>query len=427
LAAARDADVEILENTLIVDLLVDDGRVTGAVGIHRNKVGGCVIRAGATVLATGGAGRLFSVTSNPVDVTGGGYALLMRAGGMLRDMEFIQFYPWRLIRPFRSTRVPIQPSTFVSGAKLYNSRGERFMENYDPDKKETATRDISARGIFDQIRLGLSVDGGVILDISDVEDEQFRFENRKVIDRLDPRGINYREIPLILGPEAHFMMGGALVDEFGATVLMNLFACGETAGGLHGGNRINSNALPETQVFGHRAGVAAAETALRRKTGHIDEEIVSKWLFRLSKIRDKNTNVSSELRAILKTFREAMWLGLGIVRTADGLRQALIEVTTTRMKVAALSTERLGDLIAHIELENLCDVATASASSALLRTESRAAHYRDDFPTTDPAWLSTVVYGGGRASVRPLQVEPDEELRLSAAPLQSTRSDEFVE
>ena len=159
----------------------------GVLALGRLKGDAVIINAGATVLAAGGAGRLFPLTSNPIDVRGGGYALAIRAGAQLRDMEFIQFYPWRLVRPFKSTRVPIQPSTFMIGARLYNSRGERFMEQYDPVKKEAAARDVSARGIADRIRQGLGVDGGVVLDVSDVPDDQFRYENSKVVDLLDPK------------------------------------------------------------------------------------------------------------------------------------------------------------------------------------------------------------------------------------------------
>ena len=143
--AALDAGVNMLEDFMVLDLLRDEDRVVGAVALGRVKGEAVIVNAKATVLAAGGAGRLFSVTSNPVDVSGGGYALALRAGAQLRDMEFIQFYPWRLIRPFKSVRVPIQPSTFMIGARLYNSRGERFMEKYDPIKRIRHTRCFSTR------------------------------------------------------------------------------------------------------------------------------------------------------------------------------------------------------------------------------------------------------------------------------------------
>jgi aspartate oxidase len=432
-AAVLAAGVDVLENTLVVDLLTEGGRVVGAVAIHRDAqdrrdgAGGCVIRAGATVLAAGGAGRMFSITSNPVDVTGGGYALALRAGAALRDMEFVQFYPWRLIRPFGSSRVPIQPSTFVSGARLYNSRGERFMEAYDAVRKEATTRDVAARAIFDQIRRGLAVDGGVVLDISAVSDEQFRHENSKVTERLDPRGIDYRAIPLILAPEAHFMMGGVAVDAEGQASLPGLFACGENAGGTHGGNRLNSNAVPETQVLGHRAGLLAAEVAAVFRGRPGDYAVAERWAVRLAAVEDPASEVSPTIRAELAAFREAMWLGLGIVRTGAGLEHARTQAEAMAERARATPAKTLGDLVALVELEHLALTGAAATASALLRTESRAAHFREDFPATNPAWVATVRYENGRVEKRALPVEEgDADLLTPTAPREA-RADEFVE
>jgi fumarate reductase (CoM/CoB) subunit A len=427
-AAVLASGVEVLENVLLVDLLVDDGRVVGAVGLRRDRPGLVVLRARATVLAAGGAGRLFSITSNPVDVTGGGFALAARAGAALRDMEFVQFYPWRLVRPFGSSRVPVQPSTFVAGARLYNAAGERFMEAYDPARKEATTRDVAARAIFDQIRAGKAVDGGVLLDLSRVPDEVFRHENSKVVERLDPRGIDYRAIPLVLAPEAHFVMGGVAIDPAGAATLPGLFACGETAGGVHGGNRLNSNAVPETQVFGHRAGEAAARHAAAARAGRADGAVADGWRRRLAAVRDGATEVAPELKAELAAIREAMWLGLGIVRTGPGLARAAAEAETLRERAAAAVPATLGDLVALAELEQLAVTGAACAASALLRTESRAAHYREDHPAPDPGWVATVVYAGGRARRQPLAVEPGEAATLAppAAPA-AARPDEFTE
>ena len=421
--------VDMLEDHVALDLLRDDDRVVGAVALR--AIGGdvVVISARATVLAAGGAGRMFSVTSNPAETCGGGYALAIRAGAALRDMEFIQFYPWRLIRPFKATRVPVQPSTFMIGARLYNSRGERFMEAYDPLKKETAARDISARGIADQIRKGLDIEGGVRLDVSDVNDEQFRFENSKVVDLLDPKKIDYREIPLVVAPEAHFFMGGVAIDDCGRTHLRGLYAAGESAGGLHGGNRLNSNSIPETQVFGHRAGLTAAGEVqgIARRADPKPIETVQELLERAG----ADDAEPHELTQLTTELRGVVDIELGIVRSGTGLQRALrsLDDLAGRAQVAPVSSVRA--ILARAELLDLLATARACAMSALYRTESRAAHYRDDFPATNSEWRRTVFYTDGRLMTKAIAGDADEATwevaRKAGASVQAGGEKEYVE
>lgn len=417
--AALALGVDVLESCTITDLLTDDDKVVGAVGISGSQRKGLVIRAGATVLAAGGAGRLFAVTSNPPDVCGGGYALALRAGARLRDMEFIQFYPWRLIRPFKSLRVPIQPSTFAIGGRLYNSRGERFMERYDIDRKESTTRDLSARGIFDQIKAGLDVEGGVRLDVSQVPDEQFRYENSKVVELLDPKKVDYRSIELIVAPEAHFFMGGVLIDEHGRSDLRGLYAAGENAGGVHGGNRLNSNAVPDTQVFGHRAGLDAARHAKGAHGGSADPRPIERIRKRLDDLSSDSGEVATEFGALHAELQQAMMLGIGIVRSDEGLQRAIAEAGAVRERLRRLPVRSLGEMVAALEIDDLCAIGTGCAMSARARTESRAAHYRDDFPASDPAWVRTVTYDRNGVGERAVEIDTQEAARI--AMLEATR------
>ena len=416
--AALEAGVDVLEDHAVLDLLREADRVVGAVALGRLKGEVVVVKAGATVLAAGGAGRLFNITSNPVDVCGAGYGLALRAGAHLRDMEFIQFYPWRLIRPFKSTRVPIQPSTFMLGARLYNSRGERFMEKYDPVKKEAAARDISARGIADQIRQGLAIDGGVLLDVSDVPEEQFRYENSKVVDLLDPKKIDYRQIQLVVAPEAHFFMGGVAIDECGRASVRGLYAAGENAGGVHGGNRLNSNSIPETQVFGYRAGLTAAEEAGAMPRRFDPRPLVA--LETLLQQTGAQDTVDPAYSALAEELRGVMSIQLGIVRSGPGLERALASLVSIGERLACLPVGSVLDVLARGELKDLCATAEACASSALHRRESRSAHYRTDFPHYDPAWRRTVYYGAEGVSTRAIETEADEAswdaIRSGAAP-----------
>lgn len=422
--------IDVLENCIIMDLLRDEDRVVGAVGIARNKIEGFVIEAGAVVLAAGGAGRLFTITSNPADVCGGGFALALRAGASLRDMEFIQFYPWRLIRPFKSTRVPIQPSTFSLGGRLYNSKGERFMESFDPVRKDATTRDLSARGIFEQIRAGHAIEGGVILDVSQIPDEQFRYENSKVVQLLDQKKIDYRSVELIVAPEAHFFMGGVLIDDSGRSDLTGLYAAGENAGGTHGGNRLNSNAVPDTQVFGHRAGLAAAREAQGVARRRADPGPIAAARQRVQAVGSDAVTAAPEFAALHDRLKTAMTLGIGIVRSAEGLERAVAEAAAIREELAHLPTPTIGDLTAAIEIEDLCAVGTACAASALARTESRAAHYRDDFPQMDPAWVRTVTYDRHGVGGRSVAVDPNEADMIAnhqAGPKATRDEREYVE
>jgi fumarate reductase (CoM/CoB) subunit A len=392
-AAVLASGAEVLENCAVVSLLHDGGRIAGAVCLARDRIAGFVIRAGAVILAAGGAGRMFSLTSNPTDVRGSGYALALKAGARLRDMEFIQFYPWRLIRPFKNTRMPIQSSVFVEGGRLLNRHGERFMERYDPVRKDSAMRDVSARGIFDQIRNGLDVDGGVVLDVTAVSDAAFRLNNPRVVEVLDRQGIDYRNIPLIVAPEAHFFMGGVVIDEHGRSDIAGLYAAGENAGGVHGANRLNSNAVPDTQVFGHRAGISAGCAARTAAAASVDDAVVASWASRLSAISDSSTSVSVDYDALVERLQASVSLGLGIVRTAAGLQRVAEELAAINDANVALRPSTLGELIAATEIEEMCATGVVCANSAQLRTESRGAHFRDDYPQSDPGWIKTITFG----------------------------------
>jgi fumarate reductase (CoM/CoB) subunit A len=405
--AVLDAGVDVLEDFMALDLLREEDRVVGAVALGRVKGEAVIVNAKATVLAAGGAGRLFTITSNPVDVCGSGYALALRAGARLRDMEFIQFYPWRLIQPFKSTRVPIQPSTFMMGARLYNSRGERFMEKYDPIKKESAARDVSARGIADQIRQGLAVDGGVVLDVSDVPEDQFRYENSKVVDLLDPKKIDYRQIPLVVAPEAHFFMGGVAIDDCGRASLRGLYAAGESAGGVHGGNRLNSNSIPETQVFGYRAGLTAAREAAVAPPGRGDRHAVDKAEGMLQQVGSDDA-VNPAYHELAEALRGVTNVELGIVRTEAGLKRVLAGAGDIGARGGALPVYTIRDILARADVLDLCATATACAASALHRQESRSAHYRSDFPDTNPAWARTIFYESSGVFTREVETGADE-------------------
>ncbi len=387
-AAVTGLGCRFLERTAVLDLLTDSGEVVGASCLKFDRPPSLVdVRAQAVILATGGAGKIFKVTSNTNDVTGDGYGLALRAGASLRDMEFIQFYPWRCIVPFDKSRMPIQPSTFVLGGKLFNSVGDRFMESYDSVKIEAATRDVAARGIYDQIRAGRDVKGGVRLDVSGLTDEEWARTNPKPNQYFTEREMNFRQVEMIVSPEAHFFMGGVEVDEDGQSAVPGLFAVGETAGGVHGANRLDSQAIPETQVFGARAGRAAA--ALTRSDGRSKPSRGGARLEGGDSL--SNPDAAGRLNTLRTELQELMWLKVGIVRDERRLEEALARTAELQQDLGVIEATRARDLLAATELRNSLLTAESCIRAALFRTESRGAHYRLDFPEMKSEWQRAVV------------------------------------
>ena len=373
---------EVLEMTAALELVVSRGRIAGAVLLDYEPGEIVTVAAPAVVLGTGGAGRLFAVTSNPNDATGDGYALALHAGAGLRDMEFIQFYPWRCIIPFEHNRMPIQPSTFVLGGKLFNSEGERFMLRYDAERGEGTTRDVAARGIYDQINGGKGVKGGVRLDVSALTLEQWTTSNPKPARYFTERGLDFHTQEMILSPEAHFFMGGVIVDESGESAVPGLYAVGEAAGGVHGANRLDSNAIPETQVFGARAGQAAA---LRRAVGseRVPQGPAEAWEERLHAAVATAEGTGADYAAMRKDLQSTMWQALGIVRTKEGMERGLADVGALAARLNGARPAGVRSLMLHSQMASSLLVARACLAAALAREESRGAHYRTDFAAQD--------------------------------------------
>jgi fumarate reductase (CoM/CoB) subunit A len=262
-----------------------------------------------------------------------------------------------------------------------NSRGERFMEGWDPEKLESAGRDISARAIYDQIRRGLDVRGGVLLDISRLSDEQWRASNPRPAAWFESRGRDYRTTELILSPEAHFFMGGVVVDEQGRSEVAGMFVVGETAGGVHGANRLDSNAIPETQVFGTRAGATAAADPRAVSVSDFDRSL-QRWLDGHTEPRP-GTGTATEFATLRRELQAVAWRDLGIVREAHRLAGGLGDVARLLAFVHQL---RAADDAAQLERSELLDlllVAACCLACALKRTESRGAHFRSDYPDRD--------------------------------------------
>jgi fumarate reductase (CoM/CoB) subunit A len=395
------AGVNFVDRVMALDLMQDEHGVSGVIGLDTRDLELIVIQAKTVILGTGGIGRLYPITSNPNDVTGDGLALAYRAGATLTDLEFVQFYPWRLISHVRS-RMPIQPSSFASGAMLRNAQGLRFMEQVDSERKEATTRDFAARGIYTEIVEGRGVEGGVVLDLSEISLDIFARLNPRVAKFFEQHNYDLAAERLLLAPEAHYHMGGVRIDENSRTSLPYLYAVGESSAGIHGGNRLDSNEIPAGQVFGRRGGMAAAQDATSRPEPKLDTARLAVWKERLAAMRGEQ-RPALDPKTLKATVADVMWRSAGIIRRGATLTQGITEAKELRDQIAGARVDEAANLPEYIEAENMALVAELVIRAATLRTESRSAHYREDFPArNDDDWLVNI-----RARRDPSRAEPE--------------------
>ncbi|MFB7251888.1 L-aspartate oxidase [Microbacterium sp. NPDC056234] len=357
-AAARAADIEIVEGAFLVDLLLAERAVRGV----RILLDGVVVDrpADAVILATGGAGQLFAHTTNPVGATGDGIAAAMRAGAAVADLEFVQFHPTILAggAPFL-----ISEAVRGEGATLVDEDGHRFCFDEHPDG-ELAPRDVVARAIA---RRSARQGSPVRLDASALGAGRLA-ERFPTIDRVTgQRGFDWSRETIPVTPAAHYLMGGVVTDLDGRTTLDGLFAAGEAARtGVHGANRLASNSLLEGAVFGARAAAAAARASAAITSSAMDLRVGA------GSDREHPQDAGHAAAAFAReTLQQLMWENVGLLRTDEGLAEAL---TTTRAWQAQAPAPAS---IAEHEDANLLLLAAATASAALARTESVGAHFRE--------------------------------------------------
>jgi fumarate reductase (CoM/CoB) subunit A len=384
--------IQTVEEVMITSLLWDEeGRVAGACGFSLLNTEFLVFEAPSTILATGGAGWLYPVTSNALQKTGDGYALAYCAGADLLDMEQVQFHPTGMLYPDSRRGVLVTEAVRGEGGRLINALGERFMTNYDP-RGELATRDVVARSIYNEIREGRGTKkGGVYLDVTHLPAELIEEKLETMLFQFLDVGLDIRKEPMEVAPTAHHVMGGSLITPQCETTVTNLYAAGEAAGGVHGANRLGGNALAETQVFGRRAGEAAARNALR-KSASISQGQMDTEEDRLSSLFQEGDYYPHQIKENLQS---VMWDGVAIIRNERGLNSARHRIQDLKDKMNRLTipdgrgfNRYLQDAL---ELQNMLLVAELVTKSARLRKESRGSHYREDYPETRKEWKKSIV------------------------------------
>lgn len=382
--------VKVLPNIMILKLLKEGDRIAGAVGLNLETSEPVLIRAKSIILACGGAGNLYLNTSNPTDVTGDGFALALDAGAALMDMEFVQFFPLGFLYP-KSLRGALAALLYY--VHLLNNKGERFMEKYDPDRLELSTRDKVARAIFTEIKEGRGgPNGGIFADMTYQEPGFIAKMQPALYESYGKIGINPEVDLLEVAPTCHFFMGGAKVDENWQTTVPGLFAAGENAAGIQGANRLSQNALAELLVSGARSGKAAAKYANEKDSfSPIDPKIVKQYTKHAESMLARDSGIRpTELRTMLRTL---MWDKVGVFRIDGDLREGIQGLAQLKSKLdqqyVSLKSKRLNlELREGLENYFLISVAQCIAEAAMLRTETRGAHFRDDYPSTDNRnWL----------------------------------------
>jgi L-aspartate oxidase len=378
--------VTIHEKCLVTDLLGDGRRVHGVRALDCATGETTTFAASAVILATGGAGQMFSQTTNPDVATGDGIALAFRAGAEVADLEFYQFHPTALAVP-GAPRFLISEAVRGEGGILRNVKGERFMPNVDP-RAELAPRDVVARAIVFEAKR--TAHPCVYLDVTHLDATHFRRRFPTISNVCAKYGIDIGRDMIPVAPAAHYLMGGIRTNPWGETSLPGLYACGECAcTGVHGANRLASNSLLETIVFSARVVQRLfEETPVPENASDYSDDPAYRLLPDLRIVIPPPKAGPAPSQSIA-TLRDLSWTHAGLTRDAEGLRE-LESVTTAWQAQQSPPRERHA-----IEFRNLTVLARLLAVAALRREESRGAHYRTDFPNPDPNWRHRIVLVNG--------------------------------
>jgi succinate dehydrogenase / fumarate reductase flavoprotein subunit len=430
-----ESGIKVFAELTITDILKENGKISGSYGYWRESGEEVLFEAPAVVIATGGVGKTFKITSNSWEGTGDGHALALKAGANLVDMEFLQFHPTGMVWPPSVRGILVTESVRGEGGVLTNNLGERFMFKYIPDvfkdkyadneaeadrwyedqdnnrrPPELLPRDEVARAINTEVKSGRGTEhGGVFLDVSK------RIAAEIIKKRLpsmwhqfyELAGVDITKEAMEVGPTCHYVMGGVEVepDTAAAVGVPGLFAAGEVAGGMHGSNRLGGNSLTDLLVFGRRAGMGAVSYVKQNGANPVSEGAISAAAKKIQAPFDRQGGENSySLHAELQEITHNL---VGIIRTRSELAEAIEKIAAIRARSANVSVSggRKFNPGFHLafDLDNMLLVAESTAKSAINREESRGGHTRDDFPVMNEKWRqinNISSFDGEKVSIR---------------------------
>lgn len=402
----KQSPIKLLRGLIVFDLVVEEGKVQGAFGFLKDGKP-CLVRSKAVILAAGGAGASYRRNDNQKSILGDGYALALRAGLPLFDLEFVQFYPLVLAEPRLSSFCLYPP--YLNEMRLLNTKGEDLLEKLgiqkDLNRAAIRERDRLSIGLYE-----VSQRDDVYLDLTHVPVERWE---EYPLNFLRKSRFPFPERPFLVSPAVHFFMGGVEIDEKGRTALPGLFAAGEVAWGVHGANRLGGNAMTECAVFGALAGRSAAEYGRTREKEDASSNLFEAWTRRWErKTREylrKKRGPFDHPGDLLRNLKDVAWRYAGPVRDESLMEEGLDRLASIERRIEAVYPAQLNDLFRKRDLENIALLLKAILKGSLLRTESRGSFYRRDFPDQDdPNWRRNTCY----------QLEK-EELRVTHRPVLS--------
>ncbi len=384
----------VLEECRGLDLLTDDGQSSGALLLDIRSGKFVAARAKATLICTGAGATMYRISSPSLEKAGDGMAMAYRAGAEFVDMEMMQFHPTGLlVGNSVATGGLLEEGLRGAGAQLFNGLGERFMSRYDPQRMERATRDVISQSSYLEIMEGRGTQsGGILLDATHLGEDFLLRNFPGMVERCQDYGFDLLHERVEVSPSAHYHMGGIRINLHCRSNVEGSFAAGEDAGGVHGANRLGGNGVADSIVFGGRAGDAMADYVATRKPARISttqvHELAERWLQSLR--RDMGEN-AFQLRQQLENL---MWEKVGVVRNGPDLQAAIFELQSLRERTEQMKagggTAFNPEWNEAINVTNMTLVAGMIARSALLRTETRGAHYRTDHPVSRSEWLKNI-------------------------------------